>query len=1758
MRLNKRTLEVIKRKVLAYLLIAVMVAGVVTPLGYASANSNDESMTESLEMSEDAQEDITECEELTESSDEGDADCEENLARDEGARECEEELENFSIRIKEDEIASQEVLQQSSAIDPSYSSVNENSVTDEVKSYLENYDWNTFPENFEWGVVDSDTFNDVILLVLADKLEKGELSEEKVKEIEMSIVLHFSEATIAPLDESDSGSTEGYKIEGNGITEVTIKWQPSDATSTDLDDDLKWKTVNSTDSIPADAHLKFEVTLNVAASNIAGNNYKAYFDSGNQIDGLNASGSLNVDGENRGSITALGDKIFLEFTDKTFVDNKASLGNAISGKVYFRGQMNLSKIEDSKFKFELGNVNLEIKTDSNPISKYGKVEIDKTEPEVKVVGGKYYLEYSIKVKAGKYGSVDVRVEDRLTSSYALKYVGILETEASLSSSSSPNPTEQITNGNSDSAVGKVALKADDSKTMTWTIGAMAPEEERTLTYRIELPEDYIGYPHNEQINNQASVYSGENPHGNDNTSYRPKVTADIRKVQKADTLKEVPEGSGNWEAEYEVSVTAPADNTYPLKNVKIADDLNRTEMQLYKDSVSYDKDSVELYDNENQKIDISGKIAYASDDKSFNITGIGIEPGKKVTLHYKLKLNATAAQLKADEVGFYNRVNASAVPSTGSPIRIGEEKTTDTSIETNRWERKHKGEQISQPLTVTIPSTDDIYNINETSLEKVTGEKPSSFTVEKAAQRYSVVINEKGIWDVTGTNWGDSLGSNNGKNYLLYTGYVQVSVYENIPETSAKSEAGIENYLKTQTPKRNIWVNVNDLASFKFTGADLGLDADTDTRDAYVLTYYAKVSEDVDFGEANVTNSFQMDGTVIGPDDTSHTLSPVKTVVSSKIIEPGMGSPSKYAWYYDKEDQPFNYGLANGSMYWVVEVDGSKIPKGYKVQESCNGLTGNNHFIRKTESFIGFYVAALSDHIHVLYKDINEFFDAAATQDNIKTIESSYYNMSWTSGGNTNGWDAQVNGSTYGKRYDLTLEFTQKYMIPEGYKLYMIVRSEPGTMPAPATIMEYGNKVNTFIPATNEWKNTNVVSQYIAGPNGSLDKSNEGIYVVSDGGSTVEKFDEIQNNFVDYTDSSKSVDAVFQTKYLSVDSPLKIGSDSTGNYQYEDGTYIVWTLSVNKNGKMAGAENCVIKDTLPAGVELVYVRNSYVNNSHLNQYSGANWTGVENEPYKIMGLKMSDFDGWTEHRTMSSLVGSGNPGQWNSIGTYYYTKGNEIKIAIPKVIGNSTTGAGRIDYQVVCKVTDSKAYLEDIELINKADLLDGSGNILESDSDPVVVHSPGLDKQLLATFTDNKLNGSVIPYQLEINKTGADMDAGDVLSVPLIDHMSNSLSIKMNTIRIYVDEVSDDNLVYAGSRFRLNESNGKDLYYTGPDKTTTGTDVTDYPCYMSEVVGNVNQKMQTTIKISSDNYADSSGNTDGSKVIAFHNLPDSHKIIIHYFAVVSITNPSNVSFNNSAYFEGHENVTGGQSNISSMQYAAGGVMTSAGNGIVNVIKYDSADYSNKLKGAKFAIYEALYDDSKQLILDVNGRPQKSDKVLDGSVKVTNEDGVYSYGEIESENKIRFNKVYCIVETEAPDDYEINTTENYFVIIKESGAELDKGDFSYRSDWPSDVTVSNDGTAKFVVEVPNTKKPTTDPDSKPTPKPDPKPSGNDGSEDSSDSSTTPPPAKPADNKAVVQNGKIPQTGQLWWPVWLMGGLGSLFLILGFLWKPKKKK
>lgn len=179
---------------------------------------------------------------------------------------------------------------------------------------------------------------------------------------------------------------------------------------------------------------------------------------------------------------------------------------------------------------------------------------------------------------------------------------------------------------------------------------------------------------------------------------------------------------------------------------------------------------------------------------------------------------------------------------------------------------------------------------------------------------------------------------------------------------------------------------------------------------------------------------------------------------------------------------------------------------------------------------------------------------------------------------------------------------------------------------------------------------------------------------------------------------------------------------------------------------------------------------------------------------------------------------------------------------------------------------------------------------------------------------------------------------------------------------------------------------------------------------------------------------------------------------------------------------------------------------------LTIKKVDQND--NFLPGAFFTVYK-----------DGNLQEVASGKV-DGTEKdLKNLEVTFALGLVITDIK---NGTYYVEETTVPDGYEKDST------------------------MPKEVVVS-DANSEVEIVVKNPKKP--------DPKPDPKPSGNEGnngSDDSGDSSTTSPPAKSADNKTVVPNGKIPQTGQLWWPVWLMGGLGSLFLILGFLWKPKKKK
>lgn len=175
-----------------------------------------------------------------------------------------------------------------------------------------------------------------------------------------------------------------------------------------------------------------------------------------------------------------------------------------------------------------------------------------------------------------------------------------------------------------------------------------------------------------------------------------------------------------------------------------------------------------------------------------------------------------------------------------------------------------------------------------------------------------------------------------------------------------------------------------------------------------------------------------------------------------------------------------------------------------------------------------------------------------------------------------------------------------------------------------------------------------------------------------------------------------------------------------------------------------------------------------------------------------------------------------------------------------------------------------------------------------------------------------------------------------------------------------------------------------------------------------------------------------------------------------------------------------------------------------------------------LLNAKFSVYKEIsgVKSAIPLIAKLNGiETELKDFVID-TVDATVQIDDVPYG------------VYYIEEVEAPSGYQL-----------------------LASDLRIEVSDTN-ALSNELYKIVNTKKPSTTPD----------PPGGIGGDDPDDSSTPETPAPPAksavktdaNGNKLGSDGKIPQTGQLWWPVWLMGGLGSLFLILGFLWKPKKKK
>lgn len=169
-------------------------------------------------------------------------------------------------------------------------------------------------------------------------------------------------------------------------------------------------------------------------------------------------------------------------------------------------------------------------------------------------------------------------------------------------------------------------------------------------------------------------------------------------------------------------------------------------------------------------------------------------------------------------------------------------------------------------------------------------------------------------------------------------------------------------------------------------------------------------------------------------------------------------------------------------------------------------------------------------------------------------------------------------------------------------------------------------------------------------------------------------------------------------------------------------------------------------------------------------------------------------------------------------------------------------------------------------------------------------------------------------------------------------------------------------------------------------------------------------------------------------------LPDNRPLTVTYETTVNAAPGQTISISNNAHWEGYTTPSGGSVEVKEFSYSTGGTVGADTSPSVTVKKLDQYNTSQTLSGATFTLVEGTYADG-------TFTPTTDGLSLTGT---TGKDGTLTFGK-ESGQTMKYNTVYCLTETAAPEGYVMDAVPNYFAVVKQ------QEDGSYPT-FPNGVTV----------------------------------------------------------------------------------------------------
>ncbi len=751
-------------------------------------------------------------------------------------------------------------------------------------------------------------------------------SQEEVYRAENTVETYSLDTSNAiDLSEMENGS---YKY----IENITVSYQKSD----------KWvqidKNGSNNQSLPADADYRLEVSYKDISINELKNHGGKLMLSGIP-DWLkpDENGEILLDSVPVASMQVQNGTVLINFKENFMTDHS---NDTLSGSFFVRGSVDWHELDSNNAgTISLPTINMTINFENDLPQKYGQLSINKSEPElVSGDNGTHYLKYVLTVKSLESNVTipDVTVKDSFTRNggYIAEYCGITGSEQTLSKYQNGfNPFETRTG-----SAGTVVKNADS---MYWNIGDLRPQEERKLTYYAKLDPSYIGSFNKGSIVNSAEAFSSDTSKGSTSSGFIPKANASINKT--LDESKTQVDKYGTGTLTYNIEISAPADNSYDLKNLILHDYVDRK----FSGFVTY-PDSVTAVSNMT-----SGTQNYSvtkPDDTSFNAVISTLKPGETITVTYEVNVNNILLS-GAGTIDFLNTAELLPGNSSGGvvPGYLFSSSQNTHTFNQSQWMRKLDGGNLETNVTVQI-DPNNAYEFNNSDIVRAT--PPENFTVPKGDKKYQVVLNEEGRWDLSSSTMKDSFNTGSG---IIYKGWLCIQEYNNTGITGRPGDSEVLSEIDKLTSGKTVWLNINEREEFSFIPSQLGLNHGS----TYLLTYYAGIQNAADAGTVSITNNFEIYGT-IGVGTGNYSINGIKVSVSSVVQGNIHYNVHKDSWYYsqypNEEDgvsihNPNDY--SNGAIYWVIRADGD-INQGFRIKDVVHNSGSEDEWVRD-DSIAGIY-----------------------------------------------------------------------------------------------------------------------------------------------------------------------------------------------------------------------------------------------------------------------------------------------------------------------------------------------------------------------------------------------------------------------------------------------------------------------------------------------------------------------------------------------------------------------------------------------------------------------------------------------------------------------------------------------------------------------------------------------------------------------------------------------------------------------------------